>query len=234
MTGRIEIPQAGLPVASSFVRSLLWLAVAVSCATTFWIVVDIVNVDFLHFNPHRSRANVIQMLLLFPPLFTLVALIGVALVFGIPHILQTYLASFLLHRYGKRGLTGVALCLPLLSMLTCYCYDYLTPSDFNFGFNTGADWEPYQHGLNGRRYLQTLLAQSAVTLFSLARLWLELHDRKRMKTLLLVAVLSAAACYGSVNAFTRQTSKDESASLPVSEPTIDSPSRPGMYAASTN
>jgi len=187
----------------SFIKSLTWVAVIISCSSIFWIVTNLIKVDFVHINPNRPQDNAILMMFLYPPTLLVIAFIGVALVFTVSQLVQTFLASVLLRRYGSSGLIGVVLCLPLVSILTWYCFDYLTPTDFNLGINAGAEWVPYQHGLTIQRYLLTLLAQSCVTAFSLVRLALEIQDRNKVNTyVLMVAIIFAASC-GSVSSYMR-------------------------------
>lgn len=185
----------------SFIKSLAWVAVVVACALAFYLLAASVDVDFLGYRAHHMGGNLAMVLLFFIPFVSVIGFVGVALVFTVPQLLQIALAASLMRIYGRRGLVGIVLGLPLLSVVTWYCYDYLTPSDINLAINTDGDWVPYQHGLNGARYWRTLVAQSAVTLFTLARLLMEQHDRKHMKTLLMSATLCAAACYGAVHAY---------------------------------
>ena len=185
----------------SFIKSLAWVAVVVACAIAFYLIAASVDVDFLGYRAHHMGGNLAMVLVFFIPFLSVIGFVGVALVFTVPQLLQMVMAAGLMRVYGRRGLVGIVLGLPLLSVVTWYCYDYLTPSDLNLAINTDGDWVPYQHGLNGARYWRTLLAQSAVTLFTLARLLMEQHDRQRMKTLLMSATLFAAACYGAVNAY---------------------------------
>ena len=187
----------------SFIKSLAWVAVVVACALAFYLLAASVDVDFLGYRAQNMGGNVAMTLVFFIPFLSVIGCVGVALVFTIPQLLQMAMAAGLMRVYGRRGLVGIVLGLPLLSVVTWYCYDYLTPSDINLTSNTDGDWVTYEHGLNGARYWRALLAQSAVTLFTLARLLMEQHDRKRMKTLLMSATLFAAACYGAVHAYLR-------------------------------
>lgn len=188
-------------LAYSFIKSLAWVAVVVACALAFYLLAASVDVDFLGYRAHHMGGNLAIVLVSFIPFLSVIGFVGVALVFTVPQLLQMAMAAGLMRVYGRRGLVGIVLGLPLLSVVTWYCYDYLIPSDINLAINTDGDWVPYQHGLNGARYWRTLLAQSAVTLFTLARLLMEQHDCKHMKTLLMSATLFAAACYGAVNAY---------------------------------
>ncbi len=114
-----------------------------------------------------------------------------------------FCARIFLRRYGSIGLVGIVFCLPLVSVLTWYCFDYLTPSDFNLGINEGAEWVSFKHGLTSQRYLLTLLTQSCVTAFSLSRLVLEMHDRNKLNKYVLTVAIICAACFGSVSGYMR-------------------------------
>jgi hypothetical protein len=62
-------------------------------------------------------------------------------------------------RVGRYGYIFIGLLVPLISILTWYCYEHLTPTDFNLGINEGEYWVPYKHGLSIKRYLATLVCQ---------------------------------------------------------------------------
>ncbi len=202
MRDHISPNEAGNIIIPSFVKSLFLTAVVAACATIFWILTDVLKVDFLHFNPHRSQGNAMQMMVIFPPVFAVLACVAVALIFGPAHAIQILLASPLLRRYGKRGLFGLVLCVPLLSILSWYCFDYIMPLD-DATIAGDPDAVPLAHGLTAPRYLKMLLAQSTVTLFTVLRLFLEMQGRGKWKIYLLTAALLAGACYGSVSAYTR-------------------------------
>ncbi len=70
-------------------------------------------------------------------------------------------------RLGRYAYVVVGLLVPFISILAWYCYDYLTPTNFNLDINEGADWVPYQHGINLKRYLTILSAQGFITTFTL-------------------------------------------------------------------
>ncbi|WP_062230185.1 hypothetical protein [Aureimonas sp. N4] len=107
------------------------------------------------------------MMFVFIPSTAILALTDSFLVFGPPLAIQSI--AYALWARSKRldAYLVVLTLLPALSVLTWYCWDYLTPSDFNLGINEGAEWQPYQHGISLSRYLSTLAFQAPVSLFSL-------------------------------------------------------------------
>jgi glucan phosphoethanolaminetransferase (alkaline phosphatase superfamily) len=164
------------------------------------MVGDFVNVDYLHFNPHRTQSDAASIPFIFIVIFSIIALFGVALTFICSQILQAFLAKRLVRKYGVRGLYGVILSIPLLAVVSWYCYDYLTPSDFNLGMNLGRDWTPYQHGLTMSRYTVMLGFQSFVTLLCLARLVTD-RNRPSIKISLILVFLIIASIIGFVYGF---------------------------------
>jgi hypothetical protein len=82
------------------------------------------------------------------------------------------------------------------AILTWYCYDYLTPSDFNLAITAGPDWAPYQHGISTSRYSDALSFQAPATLFSFA--FLEAKFRGRSVKPVLFAVVAIAVAVSVV------------------------------------
>jgi hypothetical protein len=167
----------------SFYSSLLWLALAIILALSVGNVVELIFVDFIHGNPHRPQSNAVEMMFIYPPIDALIAFIGVLLVFGIPQIFQAIIAKSLVKIWGHFGVLGLLAIVPMTAVLTWYCFDYLTPSDFNLGINVGADWVPYQHGITLKRYLITLGLQFAVTALTVVH-FLTLQTKNRRAVLL--------------------------------------------------
>ena len=85
---------------------------------------------------------------------------------------------------------GVLLALPLTAVLAWYCYDYLTPKDFNLGINESPDWVPYQHGLTLQRYLIMFAIQTLITLFSILNFDAAIRNRAK-KPIITCALLFA-------------------------------------------
>lgn len=183
-------------ITPSYLKSLLLIALAASVFLGTLIVVETFFVDFVHGNPHRTRGNAIFMMFAYPPLFAVIAVIGVGLIFGFSQLFQIVLINIFTHRYGPIGRFVVLLALPVTTIITWYSYEYLTPTDFGLGINTPQDWRPYQHGLTNRRYLQTLAFQAAVTIFSM--LYFEATLRKGFKELLIAIVLIVAVALGCI------------------------------------
>jgi hypothetical protein len=72
---------------------------------------ELVFVDFVHGNPHRTQENAIEMMLLFAPIAGFIAIFVTSLVFAVPQGLQATLTDVLLRRLNRRGLFGVLLVL---------------------------------------------------------------------------------------------------------------------------
>jgi len=153
-------------VAGGYAASLAWIAGLVAIAIVTTSLVKLVFVDFVHGNPHRTRENVIEMLVISPPLFCLLAVIGVTLVFGPSQWFQALAFRALANRFGSKAEFFMLLVWPVAAVITWYSFDYLTPSNFNLGINVGPDWTPYQHGLTIHRYWAAVAAQAPVTLFT--------------------------------------------------------------------
>ncbi len=115
---------------------------------------------------------------------------------GNPHRTEENVISMMLVQTPILGVIAAIGSLPLTAVLTWYCYDYLTPSDFNLGINAGPDWTPYQHGISISRYMGALAFQAPITLFSF--LFIDAGFRGASKWLILVAALVIAIVVGSM------------------------------------
>ena len=186
----------GSTVTSSYVQSLLWVATLFAVIFGVTNIVELLFIDFIHGNTHRTQANALQMMLLFTPLFGVTAIIGSFLVFSLPLSLQAMTTGALIKRFGPRAQVWALLALPFAAIVTWYCYDYLTPSNFNLGINLPADWTPYQHGLSLPRYLRALGVQAPITLFSL--LYCKAAIDQRSRTPLVAASLALAIIAGGI------------------------------------
>lgn len=187
-------------VYQSFFTSLAWVVAIITCAILFSLSADVINVDFLHTNPHRTQSNAASMPFTFAPFIFIIVLFGIALTFSCSQFVQAFLAKKLMRKYGSRGLYSVVLSVPLVAVLSWYCYDYLTPSDVNLGINCGPEWRPYQHGITMDRYLIMLGIQLFVTLLSLSRLMME-NKRLVIKIYLLLVWLGCASIIGFIHGF---------------------------------
>jgi hypothetical protein len=181
---------------ASYAKSLLWVALLMAVAVGITVNTQLVFLDFVHGNPHRTQANAMKMMFLFPPFLGFFAIIGTFLVFTLPQYFQAILTDVLVRRFNRRGLFGVLSALPLTAGLAWYCFDYLTPHDFNLGISAPPDWTPYQHGLTLQRYLVMLAFQTPITLFSLW--YCDTSIRARSKKSIIVAALLFAGVVGVI------------------------------------
>ena len=136
------------------------------------------------------------MMMIFSPLMMfIVAPIGIFVVFLASQVVQGLMMRLLHPRFGRRAYVFVGLMVPFISILTWYCYDYLTPTDFNLAINEGADWVPYQHGINLNRYMTIFFAQGFVTIFTLIYFEAAAYYRSRkavvLRALFLAIVIGA-------------------------------------------
>jgi hypothetical protein len=184
------------PISNYFFKSLLWLAIFAAVTEAIAFVVSLIFTDFIHGNPNRSHENSVSMMMVFPLLFGVIAIVGVCFVFSPSQAIQACMLKLLHRRYGRAAYIVLVLALPLVSIVTWYCYDYLTPSDINLGINQGSNWIPYQHGLTVTRYLLTLAFQSAATTFSI--MYFDAGVRNRSKKPLLVGVVALTLIAGTV------------------------------------
>jgi hypothetical protein len=180
----------------SYCQSLLWVALVIACSVGIALVVMTVMVDFIHGNPHRTKAHAALLMLVFPPLLGSIAFAGTFLIFTLPQCFQALAAAVLACRFGRAGQFGSFLVVPLAAVLAWYCYDYLAPTHFNLGINADADWKPFEHGLTPRRYLAMLTIQAPITLFSL--LYCDATIRDGSKKPFILAALAVAAVVGVI------------------------------------
>ena len=190
----------------SYLQSLLWLALSAALAAFVANVTHLIIVDSIHGNPNRPISNAITMILLFTFVFGIISVVVVLLVFSISQFTQAVAAKI---TEGWRYQTLILIAsIPIASFITWYCWDYLTPTDFDLAINTGPDWEPYQHGITLWRYANTLCWQTPVTVFSLLyyKTPLGLLSRKRLVGAMFFTscVLGAAAGYVTAESQIRQ------------------------------
>ena len=150
----------------SFAFGLLWVAFFTAVACGVSSIVELIFVDFIHGNPHRTQSNALVMMALYTPVIAVIGFLGVLLVFTVTQSIQLYILRTLA-KFGLREDWLILMLLPLAALCTWYSYEYLTPSDCNLGINTGPDWTPYEHGLTMSRYSTALVSQALVTVFSL-------------------------------------------------------------------
>jgi hypothetical protein len=181
------------------VQSLLWLALFAAITLGVRNLVELTLIDFVHGNPHRPQSNAVFMMVVFTPILGIFGAIGTLLVFTLPQFFQAALIVNLGRMFGGRARFASLLALPLTAILTWYCYDYLTPTDFNLGINVGPDWTPFEHSLSISRFLRSLAAQAPVTLFNFLNLNARLRGTSKIS--ILVASLAIAIVLGLINGY---------------------------------
>ena len=183
-------------IGASYARSFLWVVLFAAVTAGAMIGVHLGFVHIMRGNPSQIRENGIGMLVTMAAIIGVITALGSILVLSLPQVFQAVLVTVLRCRFGGRARLAPFPALPLTAVLTWYCYDYLTPSDFGLGFNTGPDWRPYQHGISIARYLGALTFQAPVTLFSF--LYAEADFRGVYKRPILIAALVATITGGGI------------------------------------
>ena len=166
----------------SYTQSLLWIALLIAIIFGVANIVELLFIDFIHGNPHRSQANALFMMKAQTPIFSAIAALGALLVLTLPQIFQAQLIGDLIRRFGERARFAVWPALPLTAVLTWYCYDYLTPTIADF----------YEHGISLVRYLMTVGYQAPVTLFAFLYFNAGFHGRSRMPVVLVSLAIAMA------------------------------------------
>jgi hypothetical protein len=177
----------------SYLQSLIWVALFMALSGSEANIVELLFIDFVHGNPHRTRENAIFMMKAYTPELGVITMIGTFLVFTLPQCFQAEVVSALDQKFGDRARSWALLALPLTAVLTRYCYDYLTPSNLCFAGNCV---EEYEQGLSLSRYMTTLAIQTPITLFSF--LYSNACLRGHSKTPILLAALAVALVAGSI------------------------------------
>lgn len=183
-------------VKSSYAQSLLWMALLIALAQGTALIVELIFVDFIHGNPNRPQSNAFLMMIITPPVTGILSIIGSLIIFFVPQCFQFLTTAALASKFGRISQIFVLAMLPITSLITWYCYDYLTSSDFNLGINVGADWTPYEHGLTLRRYLMALAIQAPVTMFTL--LHCDGATRHRSNRRIILSAFAIAICVGGL------------------------------------
>ncbi|MEK6419048.1 MAG: hypothetical protein V4801_05555 [Burkholderia gladioli] len=179
-----------------FFRSLLWIIVFVVLAAAVSTIFSLILTDFVYGNPYRTTRNTLSTMALFSALIGPIATLGILIVFSATQLIQSYAMRTLYPRHGTSAYRFIALMVPVMSIVTWYCYDYLTPSNFDLAINTGPDWVPYRHGLTLDRYGAALACQSAVTAFNL--LYFHVATIRRSRNILIASVIVVAVVAGLV------------------------------------
>jgi len=155
--------------------------------------VELILVDFVHGNPHRSQSNAIAMMLFLNPIIGAIIAIWTLVVFGPSQAFQAVAMPMLVRvcRIGPE--CGALLLLPAAAAVTWYCFDYLTPRDIGFPGSSDPEWEPWRHGITAGRYLGAFGAQSAVTVFTMLYIRTSSDARWRGRLILLLMLAAIAA-----------------------------------------
>jgi hypothetical protein len=153
-----------------YARSLAWLTLLAAVAVGSQIVSVMVMV-FVHGNAHvtpKDTADAVGTVVVFAPLFGLIAAVDTVIVFTLPQSFQALVSGGLARWFGGRAQVAVLMVLPMTALITWYAFDYLIPSYTPLATTYAPDWQPYQHGLTPARYLGALAYQTPATLFSVA------------------------------------------------------------------
>lgn len=177
-----------------YLKSLGSILLAIATAVSICLIVELFFVNFIHGNPSRPTSDVAATMILATPLLAIITCIGAILVLALPQSLEALLTWKMVRQIGERGRLSTLFALPLTAMLTWYCYDYLTFSDFNLGINEGADWQPYEHGLTLVRYAGALVIQAPVTLFNVC--YFKAHTQKGSRKAVVLSALGLAVIAG--------------------------------------
>ncbi len=158
-------------------------------------VVELLFVDFVHGNPHRTQENALFMMKAYTPVFGLVAFVGTFLVFTLPQFFQAEAIRASRQMLGDRARFAALLVLPLAAVLTWYCYDYLTPSNVCIP----GCMESYEHGISVARYVTALAIQAPITLFSF--LYFNASSRSQSKRPIVLVALAIALVVGGIRGY---------------------------------
>src|SRR4051794_29254573 len=121
----------------SYLQGLLWTALFMAFIKGETNIVSLLFIDFVHGNPYRTQESVIEMMKVDAPLFGIIGFVGTLVVLTLPQFFQAEIAGAAKQAFGDRARFAVLLTLPATAVLTWYCYDYLTPSNFGYGWNLG-------------------------------------------------------------------------------------------------
>lgn len=194
-------------IRSSYAIALLWITAFIALAVSLNLITELVFIDFVHGNPNRSQSNALTMMVLYPPVLSIGFSIGVWLVFGLSQLLQANVAYLLVPKFGRLAFLFVALMLPISSIISWYCFDYLTPSNFNLAINEGGEWTPYKHGISLHRFLAMTIIQATVTTFTLA--YSSIRHRRIFRKRLLLALFIVTILVGIAFGYHRAKVQEE-------------------------
>ena len=187
---------AGRPgLKTSYALSFCWIALSFAVAAVSALSMNVLS-DFVHGGPNRSIALQLPMTFLLAVIMSLVAMIGCVLVFSLPQIMQA--AVHMLARRIAKPISHLLVLsfIPILAVLTWYCWEYLTPTDFLGGDDP--DWKPYQHGITTQRYLAALAYQVPISIFAIVCFEPDLlgTTRKTIRLVVIGCAVLAGAWFG--------------------------------------
>ena len=175
-------------IISSYFKSLFWVSVILAISVFFILVVKVIQIDFLNINPHRTQLHALLLPFAMGGALSIVILVGIYIVFSFSQITQAIITKISIEKFENRSLYLVLATIPLATILSWYCFDYLTPTG-GLDINDDADTVPFEHGLTIKRYLIMLCIQACLTIFSFTRLKLEINNNKVAKKRLLIAMI---------------------------------------------
>ena len=112
-----------------YTRSLLWITLFIGIFAGVTVIFELVFVDFVRGNPHRTKTHALFLMAFFPPILAVVTMFGSFLVFTVPQFFQA-MVSDLTSRFHRDPQLYVLFALPVTATLAWYCYDYLALHDF--------------------------------------------------------------------------------------------------------
>lgn len=186
---------------ASYVRSLCWIVFFTAVIVGMKESTHLALMDFAYGKPHQTWRNLVFMMTAAALIIGFIAAIGSVLVFTLPQLFQAALVEGWHRTLGDRARFAALPALPFTAVLTWYCYDYLTPSNFAPGY-IGPPSPPYQHGISISRYATALGVQAPVTLFSLLYLDTEFRRASRwpLLTATLIVTIGSGGIWGYVTA----------------------------------
>ena len=180
---------------ASYVRSLCWIVLFTAVTVSVRESTHLALLDLVYGKPQQTWRNLVFMMTAAALIVGFIAAIGSILVFTLPQLFQAALVESWHRTLGDRARFAAIPALPLTAVLTWYCYDYLTPSDFAPGY-IGPPSPPYQHGISIARYAAALGVQAPVALFSF--LYLDAEFRRVSRWPLLMATLILTIASGGI------------------------------------
>jgi hypothetical protein len=172
--------------------ALVWFALLTALAGAVGNVAEILIIDFVHGNPHRTQENALEMMVFFTPMMGLLALVLALLTYSIPQLFQAVVSETFAVCCGTPIYVAVLLALPLTALVTFYSLFYVTVPLFD---TFGADKDLYPNELTVVNYLVALSIQAPATIFAAAYAGV-MRERLRWKIVIGSAV-GAGVFWGS-------------------------------------